>query len=205
MKRQEGSCAPDGDTGPSDSAGAAQGRIEETGVGYQFRKSLFFPLSSSGQSVIMPVMSENMAIPVNLVAACGMNCALCSKYLAYVHKLNRPQCPGCRTQNAPCTYLFEKCAGFNQGPTGQAQFCYACDQFPCPGIKRMDRRYRENYGMSVIANLDQIREVGLEVFLEDQYNQHRCPTCGGLISVHNQKCFQCDTITRLVEKRPPDY
>ena len=27
-----------------------------------------------------------------------------------------------------------------------------------------------------------------------------CLECGGLISVHNGKCFQCDTITRLVEK-----
>ena len=59
--------------------------------------------------------------------------------------------------------------------------------------------------MSVTANLDQIQEVGLDSFLEDQYQQHRCPKCGGLISVHNRKCFQCEPITRLVEKRNTEY
>ena len=199
MKRQEGSCAPDGGRRTEDGYGAVLLTGDGGSAGLKIMS--FFPLSSSGQSVIIPLMTESQPITLDLIAACGMNCAVCSKYLAYVHQLNRPQCPGCRPRNAPCTYLFEKCAGLNQGPTAQAGFCFECEQYPCPGIERMDKRYRENYGMSVIANLDQIREVGLDTFLEDQYNQHRCPTCGGLISVHNRRCFKCDTITRLVEKR----
>lgn len=65
----------------------------------------------------------------------------------------------------------------------------------------MDKRYRKNYDMSVIDNLDCIREKGIGKFIEEQYEKYRCPTCGGLISVHNNKCFSCDTITRLVEKK----
>ena len=64
----------------------------------------------------------------------------------------------------------------------------------------MDKRYRENYGMSVMDNLENIQELGLVGFSEEQYQKHNCARCGGLISVHNRKCFQCDTVTRLVEK-----
>ena len=69
----------------------------------------------------------------------------------------------------------------------------------------MDKRYRENYGMSVIENLERIQELGLRGFADEQYRKHRCARCGGLISVHNRKCFQCDTVTRLIEKLDTDY
>ena len=86
-----------------------------------------------------------------------------------------------------------------------ARFCFECDMYPCEGIERMDKRYRENYGMSVKDNLEKIRESGLDSLIEIQYKQHRCDRCGGLISVHNRKCFKCDTVTRLVEKLNIEY
>ncbi len=69
----------------------------------------------------------------------------------------------------------------------------------------MDKRYRENYGISVKENLDKILESGLDTFCEIQYHQHHCDRCGGLISIHNRKCFKCDTVTRLVEKKNTEY
>ena len=69
----------------------------------------------------------------------------------------------------------------------------------------MDKRYRSNYGMSVKGNLECIKEKGVDRFIEDQYEEYRCSKCGGWISIHNRKCFQCDTITRLVEKRNKEY
>jgi len=150
-------------------------------------------------------MNNANPISLELIAPCGMNCALCSKYLAYLNDLSRPQCSGCRVRNTPCTYLFEKCTGINQGPTGQAQFCFECEQYPCQAIDRMDKRYRENYSMSVKDNLQVLRESGLDSLIEIQYQEHRCIRCDGLISVHNRKCFKCDTITRLVEKRGKEY
>jgi hypothetical protein len=150
-------------------------------------------------------MSDAYPVPPELIAPCGLNCAVCSRYLAYLNGLDRSQCPGCRVQNQACTYLFEKCTGINNGPTAQARFCFECDQYPCPGIERMDKRYRTQYGMSIKENLEQIREMGLETMLEIQVQQHRCGRCGGLISVHNRKCFQCDPVTRLIEKRNIKY
>lgn len=54
--------------------------------------------------------------------------------------------------------------------------------------------------MSMKENLERIREKGIGIFIKEQYNKYRCPKCSGLISIHNRKCFKCDTITRLFEK-----
>lgn len=145
--------------------------------------------------------------PEQLIAPCGMNCTVCSRYLSYAHGLNRPQCVGCRPGNKRCHYLFEKCSGINSGLAGNAaaSFCIECAEYPCRQIDRMDDRYRRSYGMSVKTNLERIKAIGASGFLQEQRQQYRCARCGGLISVHNAKCFKCDTITRLVEKRDRRY
>jgi hypothetical protein len=150
-------------------------------------------------------MKMREPIPEELIAPCGMNCAICSRYLSYVNKLARSQCIGCRPSNKSCDYLFEKCTGINHATKGCAVFCFECDQYPCKQINRMDSRYRKNYEMSVKENLEYISEKGIENFIEEQYKKYSCSRCGGLISVHNRKCFECDTVTRLIEKRDKRY
>ncbi len=150
-------------------------------------------------------MNEKEFISEELIAPCGMNCAICSRYLAYRHHLDRSQCTGCRPRNVPCNYLFGKCTGINHASNGKVVFCFACDQYPCQQINRMDSRYRKEYGMSLKQNLETIRTSGIENFLEEQYRQHHCAKCGGLISIHNRKCFNCDTVTRLIEKEDKKY
>ena len=41
---------------------------------------------------------------------------------------------------------------------------------------------------------------GIADFIKCQYTKYACSKCGSLISIHNKKCFQCDTITKLVDK-----
>ena len=139
------------------------------------------------------------------IAPCGMNCAVCSRYLSYVNNLNRSQCVGCRSRNERCTYLFERCTGVNNTSKGNAVFCFECDQYPCREINRMDDRYRKNYMMSVKDNLEFIYKRGIDKFIDEQYRKYRCSECGGLISVHNRKCFKCDEVTRLIEKPNKKY
>ena len=147
-------------------------------------------------------MTNSILIRDELIAPCGMNCAICSNYLAYVNNLNKNQCPGCRPSNKKCSYLFEKCTGINHSLEGnaKAKFCFECDQYPCKEIKRMDRRYRDIYGMSLKDNLEQINENGAVEFAEAQFKKYQCSKCSGAISIHNKKCFKCDTITKMVEK-----
>jgi uncharacterized protein YqiB (DUF1249 family) len=142
-----------------------------------------------------------------LIAPCGMNCAICSRYLAHVNNLKRSQCIGCRSGNKRCSYLFEKCPGTNNTLHGNttANFCFECDQYPCKQINRMDARYKSNYQMSLKDNLEYINKMGIDKFIEDQCRKYHCSRCGGLISIHNKRCFKCDTITRLVEKHNRKY
>ncbi|MCP4131285.1 MAG: DUF3795 domain-containing protein [bacterium] len=148
-------------------------------------------------------MKKSNPITEELIAPCGMNCAICSRYLSYVNNLKRPQCTGCRPENKKCEYLFKKCTGINntsEGNSVNTVFCFECHQYPCKQIKRMDDRYRKNYNMSVKENLEHIEQKGIDKFIDAQYKKYCCSKCGGLISIHNRKCFNCDTITRLVEK-----
>ena len=146
-------------------------------------------------------VKKSNSISEELIAPCGMNCAICSKYLSYINDLNRSQCGGCRTGKDSCSYLFDKCTGINNSSKRDAVFCFECDQYPCKQIDRMDDRYRKNYRMSVKDNLENIRKMGTAEFANEQYRKYRCSTCGGLISIHNRKCFKCDEVSRLVEKR----
>ncbi len=145
-------------------------------------------------------MKRSSPISAELIAPCGMNCAICSRYLAYVNNMKRSQCIGCRPRNEKFSYLFEKCTGINHTAKAEAAFCFECPQYPCKQIKRMDKRYRNNYNMSVKENLETIQKIGIDKFIEEQYEKYYCSTCGGLISTHNSKCFHCDTVTRLIEK-----
>lgn len=143
-------------------------------------------------------------ISEELIAPCGMNCAICSRYLSYVNGLKRSGCVGCRQKNSKCTYLFENCTGPENNSKGNNAFCFQCDQYPCKQIIRMDARYKKEYKMSIIENLKCIKNKGISIFIKEQYKKYHCQKCGGLISIHNRKCFKCDVVTRLVEKNITD-
>jgi hypothetical protein len=145
-------------------------------------------------------MKKLNPISEELIAPCGMNCAICSRYLSYVNNLKRSRCTGCRPGNKRCAYLFKNCTGPANISKGHAAFCFECDRYPCKQIDRIDDRYRNNYTMSMKDNLEYIRKKGIGEFIRQQYEKYRCSKCSGVISTHNGKCFKCDTITRLVEK-----
>ncbi len=145
-------------------------------------------------------MKKANPISEELIAPCGMNCAICSRYLSYVNNLKRSRCTGCRPKKKRCEYLFNKCTGINNTSKDAAVFCYECSQYPCKQINRMDDRYRNSYKMSIKENLECIKKRGISKFIEEQYEKYHCPKCFGLISIHNGKCFKCDTVTRLVDK-----
>ena len=137
-----------------------------------------------------------MKIPMraDLVAPCGINCAVCAAFLSYTHGgwqkgIRIPQCPGCLPRPKSCAYFKKWCARLG---TGRLRFCHECQDFPCSHLKAMDGRYRARYRTSPVENLEHIRDRGMRSFLASQRRKWRCPRCGGLISVHNGLCFSCD-------------
>ena len=131
----------------------------------------------------------------NLIAPCGMNCGICSAYLAYKHEVKEKglmlaYCKGCRPRNKQCAFLKKKCkTGLLL--KGEVEYCYECPEYPCARLKHLDHRYITNYGESFIENLDYIKANGIDAFLSKETEKWRCPECGDVISCHNNICYNC--------------
>ena len=141
----------------------------------------------------------NCDISPDLIAPCGMNCAVCSAYLSFINDAPFTKCKGCRPRNKQCAFIKKTCKDNRKLLKGKISFCYECNCFPCERLEKLDRRYRENYGMSMIENLNCIRQNGMDAFIKSQYKKYRCPKCGGLKSTHNKKGLKCDKVTGLKE------
>ena len=129
----------------------------------------------------------------DLVAPCGMNCGICSSYLAGTHDirtfgLRMPYCSGCRPRNKSCAYLKKQCPLLAES---RITFCYECPGFPCERLVALDRRYRERYHMSMLENLAVIKDQGTDAFFQKEAEKWQCPGCGGTLSCHNGICFDC--------------
>jgi uncharacterized protein DUF3795 len=134
----------------------------------------------------------------DLVAPCGMDCWACSFYLAFITGIPKRRgsiChrTGCRPRNKQCAYLKGQC---ELQPKNKINFCFECDRYPCDRLRKLDQRYSGCYGVSPIENLELIRAKGVAFFLRQQHERQGCPNCGGMISVHNRKCFACDKVER---------
>ncbi|NDL67826.1 DUF3795 domain-containing protein [Clostridiales bacterium F-3ap] len=129
-----------------------------------------------------------------LIAPCGMNCGVCVNHLAMVNDIRkqgfrRKYCPGCLPRGENCTFMKDSCDLLGKG---LVRFCTECPDYPCRRLKALDKRYRTKYHMSMLENLECIREHGMEAFLEKEEEKWRCPGCGGTISCHNGLCLHCD-------------
>jgi len=126
-----------------------------------------------------------------------MDCSVCSSYLAFLNAIPKKRgrishCAGCRPRNKQCAFLKGHCERLKNN---EVEFCFQCPVYPCERLQHLDQRYRRDYGMSLIQNLDEIREFGAARFIAEQQDRYGCPNCGGRISVHNKKCFRCERIT----------
>ena len=136
-------------------------------------------------------MSSNKFTP-DLIAPCGMNCGICKAYLAYTHGIPRQRgkvtyCAGCLPRAKNC-YIKRGCPKLSKH---QIQSCSECDSMPCKHLEHLDNRYRERYGMSMVENLKMIKTQGMDSFLKNQEETHRCPNCGDVVCVHDGKCYSC--------------
>ncbi|MFC1921326.1 DUF3795 domain-containing protein [Chloroflexota bacterium] len=128
-----------------------------------------------------------------LIAPCGMNCAICSGYLSMKNDvkskgLGMPYCAGCRPRDKKCAFIKKKC---DLVLNAKVQYCYECDDFPCKNLEHLDKRYSELYRMSMVENLEYIRDNGVDKFLDKEEEKWRCPECGETICCHNGICFSC--------------
>lgn len=135
-----------------------------------------------------------------LIAPCGMNCSICSRYLALKNSTNKkgiriPYCLGCRKK--------KKCAFQKKCPllrSNKIEYCFQCHDFPCKRLQKLDERYRTHFRMSMIDNLKFIKKKGILKFLKKEKGKWQCKKCDELICCHNGLCFKCDFV-KLKNKR----
>ena len=137
-----------------------------------------------------------------LAAPCGMNCNVCSGYLAFRYDLKNKgirmtYCIGCRPRDKKCAFLKKRCKRLMNHTV---QYCYECPEYPCENLRNIDTRYQTLFRMSLLENLTDIKENGINKFLEIQEKKWRCNSCEGTICCHNGLCFQCDS-ERLRNKK----
>lgn len=126
----------------------------------------------------------------NSIAPCGMNCGTCIAYL----RVAKP-CPGCRSENngskpKHCdSCIIKSCEHLAQTDSG---FCFDCPKFPCVRIKKLDKRYRQNYAINLIENLNSIKQKELSVFVDSEQDRWKCKSCGSVICVHRNFCLNCN-------------
>lgn len=138
-----------------------------------------------------------------LIAPCGMNCGLCISYLAMKmdinqHGFKKTYCPGCQQRGQHCTFLKKHCDLMGQG---LIRFCHECGDYPCKRLKALDKRYRTKYHMSMLENLNLLKEQGMEALLEKETATWTCPECGGTICCHNGLCLRCGLETLRRNKK----
>jgi hypothetical protein len=66
-----------------------------------------------------------------------------------------------------------------------------CEKYPCKRLKQLDNRYRTKYKMSMIENLELIKKIGLDGFIESENSRWTCPGCGSMLCVHRDFCLKC--------------
>lgn len=128
-----------------------------------------------------------------LIAPCGMNCSVCSRYLARKYDVKRKgvrmaYCVGCRPRDRKCALLKKRC---DLLLNHRVRFCYECGTFPCRNLERIDARYQKDYRTSFIENLTFIKQYSLSAFMERENVKWRCPQCEGVLCCHNGVCFNC--------------
>jgi hypothetical protein len=125
----------------------------------------------------------------NLIAPCGMNCSLC---LGYQREKNK--CLGCRKMDAYDSSYSRKCIIRSCQILKEKKMLFCsevCEKYPCKRLKSLDKRYKTKYGMSMIENLENIKNLGIKKFLENQKRKWRCKKCDGLLCVHRDFCLNC--------------
>jgi hypothetical protein len=127
-------------------------------------------------------------IRTTLIAPCGMNCGLCRAYAR-----DKNACPGCRGEDSLKTKVRVACKIKNceKIVPGKVSYCSSCDSFPCAVLNHLDNRYRTKYAMSMIDNLQNIKEFGIRDFIKKETERWACPGCGETICVHKESCISC--------------
>lgn len=129
-------------------------------------------------------MPEN--INVVMFAPCGMNCKVCYKHCYY-----KNPCEGCLKSDVGKPEHCRKCKIKDCVKEKGLRYCFECKEYPCKFIKNLEKSYNKRYQTSLMDNSIFVKKYGLDQFMEQQKIKYTCSKCGGIISIHDGECSEC--------------
>lgn len=129
-----------------------------------------------------------------MFAPCGMNCLVC-----YKHCYHKQPCAGCLKSDYGKPEHCRKCKIKECVAGRQITYCFECSEYPCKQIKRLEKSYNTRYHASLMENSQMVKELGMAQFLVWQKEKYICPECGGVISIHDAECSECQWKIKLKE------
>ena len=133
-------------------------------------------------------------IEIMMFAPCGMNCKVC-----YRHCNHKRPCGGCLNSDTGKPAHCRNCKIKDCLKTKGVSYCFECVDFPCKQIKNLEKSYNTRYQASLIENSRFVQEHGLVKFMDWQTEKYTCPKCGGIISIHDSRCSECQEMMNELE------
>ena len=130
----------------------------------------------------MPIEDINTV----MFAPCGMNCMVC-----YKHCYHKKPCDGCLNSDKGKPEHCRKCKIKECVIKKSLSYCFECSEFPCELIKNLEKSYNKRYRVSLMGNNRFVQTFVLERFMAQQKEKYTCPKCGGIISIHDGECSEC--------------
>lgn len=130
-------------------------------------------------------MNDN-DIETSMFAPCGMNCNVC-----YKHCYTKKPCEGCLKSDRGKPEHCRKCKIKDCVKDKDLNYCYECSDYPCKLIKNLEKSYNKRYQASLMENSEVVKNQGLKIFMEKQKVIYTCSKCGGIISIHDRECSEC--------------
>lgn len=136
-----------------------------------------------------------------LAAVCGLYCRGCTLFIATMEDPERlrilagryglpeeaVRCFGCRSdKRGP---YCQTCQMFQCAEERGVEFCVECGEYPCHILKAFQAE--KPHRIELWENLEKIRAMGWEKWMEEMKGKYACPSCGSINSAYDMKCRKC--------------
>ncbi|MGB8455994.1 MAG: DUF3795 domain-containing protein [Anaerocolumna sp.] len=137
-------------------------------------------------------------IEISMFAPCGMNCMVC-----YKHCYHKKPCAGCLNSDTGKPEHCRNCKIKDCIKGKGLTYCFECVDYACKQIKSLEKSYNTRYDTSIMKNSQTVKEAGLVEFMKLQNEEYTCPVCGGIISIHDAECSECQRKSKLKNSNIP--
>ena len=121
-----------------------------------------------------------------MFAPCGMSCLVC-----YKHCYHKKPCAGCLNSDMGKPEHCRKCKIKDCIKGKGLSYCFECPDYPCKLIKKLEKSYNKRSQANLMEKSEIDRQHRLEKIMEQQKEKYTVPKCGGIISIHDRECSEC--------------